>query len=308
MSFISKLINAFKLKSPFAEESIEQSLEDKEYLEELKKKYIKLRRNCIRTQIGGKAQDESLTYFGGAPCTPKDFEWPYFETDSFDDKSKEVKPRPLAFLAQFDCRDFSENDEDNLLPHTGVLAFFYSIESYRWGYDPADEGCARVYWFENTEELKPVSFPNDLTDSYRFPKLQINLSAQDSYPDYETLPQNYDSEEYEEFFEKIHCEEDENISKLLGWADTIQAEMESECELVTNNYNVSDYSSIPESDVEKASRVAPKKWQLLFQLGTVRDDDFELTFGDEGRIYFWIRKEDLAARRFDRIWLILQCY
>ena len=26
------------------------------------------------------------------------------------------------------------------------------------------------------------------------------------------------------------------------------------------------------------------------------------------RIYFYITKEDLAARRFDRIWLILQCY
>ena len=30
-------------------------------------------------------------------------------------------------------------------------------------------------------------------------------------------------------------------------------------------------------------------------------------FGDCGRVYFCIRKEDLAARRFDRVWLILQC-
>ena len=31
-------------------------------------------------------------------------------------------------------------------------------------------------------------------------------------------------------------------------------------------------------------------------------------FGDCGHIYFYITKEHLAARRFDRIWLILQCY
>jgi hypothetical protein len=25
-------------------------------------------------------------------------------------------------------------------------------------------------------------------------------------------------------------------------------------------------------------------------------------------LYFWIRKQDLAARRFDKSWTILQCY
>jgi len=30
-------------------------------------------------------------------------------------------------------------------------------------------------------------------------------------------------------------------------------------------------------------------------------------WGDLGRIYYWIRDDDLAARRFDRSWLVLQC-
>ena len=50
-----------------------------------------------------------------------------------------------------------------------------------------------------------------------------------------------------------------------------------------------------------------KDWQLLFQLDSVSDDDFELMFGDCGRIYYYIRKDDLAAKNFDNIWLILQC-
>ncbi|MBO6309787.1 MAG: DUF1963 domain-containing protein [Oribacterium sp.] len=25
-------------------------------------------------------------------------------------------------------------------------------------------------------------------------------------------------------------------------------------------------------------------------------------------IYFWIRKEDLDERRFDKVWLVLQCF
>jgi uncharacterized protein YwqG len=32
-----------------------------------------------------------------------------------------------------------------------------------------------------------------------------------------------------------------------------------------------------------------------------------MMWGDAGRIYFWIRREDLLARDFDRSWLILQC-
>ncbi len=46
----------------------------------------------------------------------------------------------------------------------------------------------------------------------------------------------------------------------------------------------------------------------LLQMYTVEQVEFELMFGDCGHIYFYITKEDLAARRFDLICLILQCY
>lgn len=45
---------------------------------------------------------------------------------------------------------------------------------------------------------------------------------------------------------------------------------------------------------------------ILLQLDTVECDDFELMFGNCGHIYFYITKEDLKARHFDNIWLILQ--
>lgn len=32
-----------------------------------------------------------------------------------------------------------------------------------------------------------------------------------------------------------------------------------------------------------------------------------MMWGDLGRLYFWIRDDDLAARRFEKAWLILQC-
>ncbi len=245
--------------------------------------------------------------FGGMPLAPKDFEWPYFETDSLDDSTGTIKLRPLAFLAQFDCSKFATYDKDNLLPHTGILSFFYSIESNRWGFGPEDKGCARVYWFENVTELVTTPFPVDLADKYRFPSFAITLSLTNSYPDYESLPEKYDADEYEEFFEALH--DDENITKLLGWADTIQSKMEPECELIDNGYYLGgSWNKIPQEVLDEAERTSQEKWQLLLQLDTVESDDFELMFGDCGRLYFWIKKEDLKNRRFDRAWLILQCY
>lgn len=275
-------------------------------LSELKEKYKELLRNCIGVEIKGAADGKSLTYFGGAPYVPKGFKWPYFETDSIDDSA--VKLRPLSFLAQFDCRDFAAYDKDNLLPHTGVLSFFYSVESNRWGFDPKDEGCSRVYWFENTDELIPAPFPADLAEDYRFPSMTIALTAADSYPDYES-PGKYDSDEYDEFFDALHADDGESITKLLGWADAIQSEMEPECELIGGGYYLGNSrDNIPRETRDEAARVGRDKWRLLLQLDTVEDGDFELMFGDGGRIYFWIRSEDLANRRFDRTWLILQCY
>ena len=48
-----------------------------------------------------------------------------------------------------------------------------------------------------------------------------------------------------------------------------------------------------------------KPWRLLLQLDSC--EDLGMMWGDMGLVYFWIRQEDLQARRFDRTWVILQC-
>jgi uncharacterized protein YwqG len=31
-------------------------------------------------------------------------------------------------------------------------------------------------------------------------------------------------------------------------------------------------------------------------------------WGESGILYFWIRRDDLRARRFDKVWMTLQCH
>ena len=138
-------------------------------------------RNGIRLRFGGQPDTGvGASRFGGVPDVPAEFVWPVFETAAYDDD--DVRPRPLAFLAQFNCARLAPLDTDGLLPKEGVLSFFYELGSQRWGFDPADRGCARVFWFPETDALSPASPPEDLPAEYRLPAMGMALAAEASYP------------------------------------------------------------------------------------------------------------------------------
>lgn len=46
---------------------------------------------------------------------------------------------------------------------------------------------------------------------------------------------------------------------------------------------------------------------LFLQIDSV-EDKTGMMLGDCGRIYFWIKKQDLLNKNFDNTWCILQCY
>ena len=244
---------------------------------------------------------------------PPDFVWPAYEGESYDHV---VKDRPLTFLAQFNCEELAQFDTEHLLPDHGLLSFFYETDTQCWGYDPKDKGCARVYWFEDISTLSAANFPEDMEEDFKFPMVKIKMDSKYSYPSWQDFSEVFPDEEDYDAFNSVWAErmeddseETESRSQLLGWPDVIQNSMFSECDLVTQGYYLGNgWVKIPKEVRQRAEDSARDRWVLLFQLDTVEYDDFELMFGDCGHIYFYILKEDLAARRFERIWLILQCY
>ena len=75
----------------------------------------------------------------------------------------------------------------------------------RWGHDPKDKGCARVYWFEDSAALEEAEFPEDLAEDYRFPALAVKMRAEPSLPGWEDFTEIYPEEadggdEGDEFF------------------------------------------------------------------------------------------------------------
>ncbi len=66
-----------------------------------------------------------------------------------------------------------------------------------------------------------------------------------------------------------------------------------------------EFSEAEQADLERAKQ----DWLLLFQYSNVFDDDSgDFIFGDfPGNLYFWIRRQDLAARDFSKAWASVQC-
>ena len=296
----------------------------------IKEKLESLARNSIKLKISGReTYKRGASRFGGQPDVPPDFVWPTYEGENYENITKN---RPLSFLVQLNCEELARYDTEHLLPNHGLLSFFYETDTQCWGYDPQDNGCARVYWFEDISVLSAADFPEDMEEYFRFPMIQIKLSQGISYPCWEDFfamlcskkeNYTYDTQwdkikvEWEKFDEIWYeltgtdTEEPEGRSQLLGWPDVIQNSMYEECDLVTQGYTMNtpeELKKIPEEIRKRAEETSHDRWMLLFQLDTVECDDFELMFGDCGHIYFCITKEDLAARRFDRIWLVSQCY
>lgn len=281
---------------------------------EIKNKLEKMERYSIQLKIEGEMTDAvGSSHFGGVPDVPDNFVWPIFETDTYDDKT--IKPRPLSFIAQFNCQELAAYDRDGLLPQTGLLSFFYETNSQRWGFDPKDAGCARVYWFEDVQKLSKGTFPKNLEKDFRFPAINMRFEAKRSLPEYKDFAAGLSVDEYAATwnnFDKVIAEcykEQEMCSKLLGWANIIQNCMTCECELVSKGYYLGNtWKDIPKEEILYAKMHSCDEWLLLFQLDSVEKNDFELMFGDCGSIYYYIRKEDLASKNFDRVWLIQQCY
>lgn len=276
---------------------------------ELHQMMEEMKKNRIRLKIAGHAnQGIGVTKFGGTPDVPKDFEWPYyFGTSLLDDVEKN---RPLSFLAQINCAELAKFDEDGILPNTGLLSFFYEEATAKWGYDPEDKGSARVYYFEDINGLVKAAFPEDLEVDYRNPEIGITMKTELSYPEPQDLDLKYHlTNEQEEEYVQHYLQDGTCCHQLLGWPGIIQNNMTTECELVRKGYYLGNtWEDIPQEDIEQAKQTSLDKWQLLFQLDEVEQDDFYLSFGDCGRLYFYITKEDLKNRKFENVWLVYQCF
>ena len=277
------------------------------------------KRNAILINYSEDENREKLpkgtSKIGGKPDLPKDFQWFYYKGEDY---KKIVENRPLSFLMQINCEEVHKYDKESLLPEKGMLYFFYELFTMTWGFSPQDRGSAKVFYYDGEiEDLVPADFPEDMEKDCIIPESKINFESMNDYPidflDYYD-PDDSDEEmdrkekEFEKELEELGYKAD--TTKLLGHPELIQGEYWEECEGAAgkNIYYGSAPIKYGSDEVKKSIKENAKDWILLMQMSELEIGDYGLYFGDSGKIYFNIRKEDLKNKNFDNVWLILQCY
>ena len=277
------------------------------------------KRNAILINYSEDENREKLpkgtSKIGGKPDLPKDFQWFYYKGEDY---KKRVENRPLSFLMQINCEEVHKYDEESLLPKKGMLYFFYELFTMTWGFSPQDRGSAKVFYYDGEiKDLISTDFPENIEKDCIIPESKIDFESMNDYTidflDYYDVDDSDEEmdrkeKEFEKDLEELGYKID--TTKLLGHPELIQGEYWEECEGVArkNIYYGSAPIKYGSDDIKKAIKENAKDWILLMQVSELEIGDYGLYFGDCGKIYFNIRKEDLKNKNFDNVWLILQCY
>ncbi len=276
-----------------------------------------LLRKCIGLQLQPVDEDQMLvgqSKIGGRPDLPAALAWPT-ETVVEQEKEKVLyffskrnnveKVKPLSFIAQINLGDVASYDTEELLPQSGMLYFFYNAEQDAWGFDPKDKQKFKVlYWNGDSAAMSRVPYPEALSGDARYKAAALSPRLEISLPSMESGKIDFLTEEEEEVFYEAVCTDGE-INKMLGYADSIQNEMELECELVTNGLYCGNPSGYRDPRA-KGLEANAHQWRLLLQIDS--NERCDMMWGDAGRLFFWIRKQDLLEQCWDRSWFSLQCY
>lgn len=253
-----------------------------------------LERNAIVIRITDKEIKQFDTCkLGGLPSLPVDFAWPC---------NSENENIPLSFIGQFDLEEITKLDIDKELPNKGMLYFFYDFSAEVTGGSPVDKDSVKVIYYDGEySNLVITSIPKEIDEKFIIPEISIKAEAEYEAPYLEEIKEllpDYDGI-------NVCMEEYDGDCKLLGYSDLIQGSMLAEVAMVVDGVDVNSFSHLN----KKANYLSrAKDWVLLFQLDLLETEDYFLEIGDGGRLFIFIKKEDLAKADFSNVWAITQCY
>mgnify|MGYP004666548965 FL=1 len=106
----------------------------------------------------------------GNPDVWDGFEWPHIEENG--------EKYDLTFMCQIDCAKAEGFDESGLLPKTGILYFFYDLDTMP---EAPDEKSARVLWYNGElSALHEMILTDEDGNSLAFSEQKIDFEASDA--------------------------------------------------------------------------------------------------------------------------------
>lgn len=223
--------------------------------------------------------DIGVSKIGGSPDLPEEMAWPT------------RNGTPLPFYAQIRCADLVSYDLPGILPHTGWLYFFYDVlsDNPRSSRQERSENWQVFYVSAEPGTLRRVPAPATLDEWEQYGSCAVTFSPGIMLPDFGShlleechlsfstyTGESVEHERYRQLLQQLRdlSGSDSNTGiHLLGYPDEFGAEQDSE-------------------------------WVLLLQIDANRaaqQGATKMAKGDWLAIYFWIPRDALAQRDFNRV-------
>lgn len=236
----------------------------------------------------------AVTRFGGVPLVGEDFVWP-----------RTADGRPLCLIGQWHCDEVNQWIGESVLPAGHLLCFFFDAdEPAGWGLTPRDAELWRVTATDAVNAapaqipVGAVTFPARSTAGRR-----VLTMPSPWEPEIEAVWPPRSAEAYA--YQRLRTDhEPDPRHRIFGWPDLQQSPMRLDCQVVSHGVDLMGSSGYSDPRVLSLQADAAA-WRLLWQVDT-DEPGLGWMWGDMGMLYFWIRSEDLAEGRFDRVWVILQ--
>jgi uncharacterized protein YwqG len=231
------------------------------------------------------------------------------------------KPLPLIFVAQINLAEaWHAGPLDPDFPRSGLLTIFYDALEAPMGYDPADHVGYRVLFHTSDSALLTRrASPAELTAVIgEAPFAPLRCLAQACLAPLPIETAHFASLNFDETTldaiqewwgggdESMYAGEDGTdwrCHRVGGWPTPLQGDMQTKCALVAAGYYCGDGDAYSAAETEPV-RATAGEWLLLAQIGS--DEKSAMSWGSYGRLYVWIRRQDLVARRFEAARIILQ--
>ena len=283
------------------------------------------------------------TYFGGVPDCHIGLSYPKFDptecllsrldhsrrnrqgNSSFWDHEIEMLERQinegceveLSFLCQICLSEIPQSEHYPDTLNSGTLYFFADLSNNLIGWEKGCNGAWKVIFLEssasavgslrkkseNTDDILVTSITPyremDFETVWRIgaPEQEFevfnNLARKVNVSElHKALQNNFNLESHITFSRGIE-------HQLFGHPAYVQNLMQEEChEKFQNTHQHRAQTDQIDGDIGD--------WILLLQLDT--DNELDWFFGDSGRLFFWIRKQDLAILNFSNVCCLMQSF
>lgn len=236
--------------------------------------------------------------FRGRPDLPADLPWPMVDDAGY----------PMSFLLQVDLREAHAAGAAAPLPEAGLLSVFVNEGPH------VDLDHFIVVHYIDGAELSPRPMPACDGIPER-PPHRLDISAELTLPDYESRAyeglglNDIEQELYlDALIEGLLSRQDQGADELhhrmLGYPTGMQqGNLQRECDDLFHRRSLSESRR---AFADPAMRRGWDDWVLLMQLDSDGADGAPgCTWADGGTLYLMIRRQELLARDFSRVQMIV---